>query len=263
MLKNLLRFIFLITIGYFFVTGMVFLFQKSLIYQSESLDKEYLFQFENQFKEVNIPGTGGELLNTLIFTPDSDLSQGILLYFHGNADNLQRWGEYSIDFTRLGYTVIMIDYSGYGKSTGIASEEMLYQNAEDTWQWVEKNYPDQKKIIYGRSLGAAVASNLATKHKAEQLILETPFYEILQHHLKPFFPYGLKCEYPNYQYIPKVDYPITIIQGTNDCVVSINSAKKLGSLLKPEDRFIVIDRGGHKNLREFQEYNTELGKLLK
>lgn len=249
-------------LSYILVTGIAYLFQKNFIYQTDTLEEDYPFHFENNFKEVNIPSAEGETLNGLIFEPDSGTSKGLILYFHGNADNMQRWGNYSVDFTRLGYTVLMIDYSGYGKSTGSPSEKILYQNAEDTWLWAQENLPSEKNIIYGRSLGAAVSSNLATKHTADLLILETPFYRMLQDHLKIFFPLGLRCEFPNYANIPQINYPIIILQGTNDWVVSYNSAEKLATLLKPTDRFEVIEGGDHKNLREFDKYHLILEEIL-
>ena len=262
MLKTIFRYLLAIILGYIMITGIVYLLQKQLIYQSVSLSKDYQYRFENEFREINIPATGGETINGLVFEPESGNSKGLILYFHGNAKNLKRWGKYSEDFTALGYTVLMIDYSGYGKSTGKSSEEALYQNAEDTWNWAKKNLPSESMVIYGRSLGSAVASNLATRHKADLLILETPFYQLLQDHLKVFFPYGLKCEFPNYKNIPLIDYPIVIIQGTDDWTVTFKSAEKLSLLLKPNDRFETIEGGGHNNLRGFEEYHTVLESVL-
>ena len=204
----------------------------------------------------------GDNLNGLIFKPGIHKPKGTILYFHGNADNLQRWGKYAVDFTSLGYTVVMFDFAGYGKSTGTPSEQILYSNSEDIWQWAKQNQLDTNLIIYGRSLGTALASQLASIHPPTQLILETPFYQFNQDRLKIFFPFGLKYQFPNYKYLPSVKIPITIIQGTNDWVVSLKSAEKLKPLLKPYDKFIVIENGSHKNLRDFDQYHKELAIIL-
>ena len=71
-----------------------------------------------------------------------------------------------------------------------------------------------------------------------------------------------KYQFANYKYIPSISCPITIIQGTNDWVVSYTSAQKLRPLLKASDKFITIEKGGHKNLREFDKYYEELAKIL-
>lgn len=258
--KYLLLILVLIT-GYLVLTVGLYLFQDRIIFQSKQLNENYTFSFEEPFNEIEIKTQDG-FLNTLIFNPATSNSKGTILYFHGNADNLQRWGKYAVDFTSLGYQVIMIDYSGFGKTEGEASEEVLYQNAEDVWLWAQHHLQVKNFIIYGRSLGTGVATHLAKNHKASLLILETPFYQLVQDRLKPFFPFGINYEFANYKNIPQIDYPITIIQGTNDWVVSLKSAKKLKALIKPTDRFFEIEGGGHKNLRDFDEYHEILKEIL-
>jgi len=233
-----------------------------MIFQADNLDDDYEFVFEQEFTEVTITPRIGKEINSLIFSLDNAKLKGTIIYFHGNADNMQRWGEYAQDFTSLGYAVLMIDYSGYGKTQGEPSEEKLYEDAEDTWIWAQHHLPSNDFIIYGRSLGAAVATNLATKHKPKQVILETPFYKLIQDHIKFFFPFGLKYQFANYKYLPDVACPVTIIQGTDDWVVSYKSAEMLKPFLKASDNFITIKDGGHKDLREFKEYHQELAKLL-
>lgn len=255
-------FIVLILGCYLLLTAGLYVFQEKIIFQRDKLSKDYTFSFDQPFYEVSIKSRNNEFINAIIFNPKIETPKATILYFHGNADNMQRWGNYAIDFTRLGYQVLMIDYTGFGKSTGTPSEEILYQNAEDTWKWAQHHLPSKNFIIYGRSLGTGVASYLATKHKASQLILETPFYQLKQDRLKLFFPFGLKHEFANYKNIPQIDFPITIIQGTNDWVVSLKSATKLKFFLKPTDNFFEIKKGGHKNLREFDEYHQILKEIL-
>lgn len=240
----------------------VYLLQEKIIFQSDGLDKNYIFSFEQPFTEISIKTIGEYDLSGILFSPTTKSSKGTILYFHGNANNMQRWGNYAVDFTKLGYHVLMIDYAGFGKSQGRPDEEVLYQNAEDTWQWAQHHLPSKNFIIYGRSLGTGVASYLASTHQASQLILETPFYALEQSQYKIFFPFGLKYDFPTYSYLTSINYPINIIQGTNDWVVPLSSAKKLKPLLKANDGFFVIKKGSHKNLREFDEYHRILEKIL-
>jgi uncharacterized protein len=260
--KRLTKFFFILISAYLLLILAVYSFQEKIIFQSDTLEEDYTFSFDQTFYEFKIIGANKKPINALIFNPEIMPSKGTVLYFHGNADNMQRWGNYAIDFTSLGYQVLMIDYTGFGKSRGVSNEDVLYQNAEDTWVWAQHHLPAKKFTIYGRSLGTGIASHLATNHQADQLILETPFYELAQEHIKVLFPFGLKYEFPTYKNLPKIDYPISIIQGTDDLVVHFSSAEKLKPLLKLGDHFYVIEGGGHKNLREFEEYHKILEEIL-
>lgn len=257
-----IKLVVLLITRYIILVSSLYIFQDAIIFQAKTLSQAYTFKFDTPFKELEIKSSTNLFINAIMFSPAGSQSKGTILYFHGNADNMQRWGRYAVDFTKLGYQVVMIDYSGFGKSEGIPTEEQLYQNAEDVWSWAQHHLREKNFIIYGRSLGTGVATHLAAKHTASQLILETPFYQLKQDHLKLIFPFGLKYEFPNYKNIPPIGYPITIIQGTNDWIVSVKSALKLKPLLKPTDNFFQIEGGGHKNLREFEEYHRILEEIL-
>lgn len=262
MINNYLKIFILVIVGYFLLILTLYLLQDKLIFQADKLPADYKFEFDQEFTEVTITRRIGQEINSLIFSLENAKRKGTVIYFHGNADNMQRWGEYAEDFTSLGYAVLMIDYSGYGKSRGTASEERLFQDAEDTWLWAQHHLPSKEFIIYGRSLGAAVASQLAVKYQPKQLILETPFYELIQTQIKFLFPFGLKYQFANYKYLPEVVCPVTIIQGTDDWVVSYKSAEMLKPFLKKDDSFITIKEGGHKDLREFESYHDALSSVL-
>jgi uncharacterized protein len=251
-----------IILGYLFLVSGIYIFQDKIIFQAEPLPENYEFKFDQQYSEITIRPRIGKELSAILFFTNKDIRKGTILYFHGNADNLQRWGNYAVDFTKLGYNVLMIDYSGYGKSGGTPSEKVLYEDAEDTWEWAKMHLKETNFLIYGRSLGTAAAAYLATQHTPTKLIIETPFYQLLQTRLKIFFPFGLNYEFANYKFLPQISCPITIFQGTKDEIVSYNSAIKLKPLLKSTDRFITIEGGKHKNLRDFEKYHIKLAEAL-
>lgn len=242
-----------------------YLLQDSIIFQPSYLPKEYTFKFEQPYNEYFINTNDGQSLNVLLFKTQQP-SKGLILYFHGNADDLQRWGKYSVDFTSLGYDVLMPDYRGYGKSTGKPSELDFYNDAEVVLEWCSKNLTYNRLIIYGRSLGSAVASNLASKVNPDLLILETPFddlHGVVYPPIKPllwFLP--LHSIFPNNVFLQQVSCRKVIFHGTDDWVVPFSSALRLKRLLSEHDQFVVIDRGGHKNLREFLQYHEALKTAL-
>lgn len=242
---------------YVIVYAGFYFFQDHLVFQSKALDKDYHFSFDQKFTEHFIPTDDGETLNALLFKT-SGPTKGLILYFHGNANNLQRWGTYAIDFTSLGYDILMVDYRGYGKSTGTPTEENLYRDAQTILQWTNANLEYQKLVIYGRSLGSAVASHLATTKEPDLLILETPFEEL--NDVLYFFSSHFK--FSNKKSLPQIACKKVIFQGTEDGVVPLSSAMKLKPFLNDQDRFVVIMGGSHNNLREFAKYHEALKDAL-
>lgn len=264
--KQIVKIISITLLVYFFLSVGFYAFQRQIVFQSEKLPNEYVYVFDQKFEEHFIQTNDGELLNVLLFKTDQN-SKGLILYFHGNADNLKRWGEYAVDFTKLGYDILMVDYRGYGKSTGIPNEEDLYSDALTIWNWSKANIESNKTIIYGRSLGAAVASNLAIKTNPDLLILETPF-DKLRGVVYPAFVSNLylfpsRYSFPNNKFLADVKSKKVIIHGTRDWVVPLISANRLKPLLSPDDTFVVIEGASHNNLREFELYHTTLKEVLR
>jgi alpha-beta hydrolase superfamily lysophospholipase len=250
----------------YIVVGLSFYFlQDKFIFQGTSLEPNFSYSFNEPFTEHSIPMSDGVVLNALHFK-SSTTSKGLILYFHGNADNLSRWGNYASDFTKLGYDVLMMDYRGYGKSGGVPTEQLLYQDAEELMQWASKNIEYDRLVIYGRSLGAAVASHLASEAKPFKLILETPFDEIGNVAHPVFYPIirlaPKRFVFSNKDHLKRVEVPVVIIHGTNDWIVPLSSAEELKPFLKAGDEFMVIEGAGHHNLNEYPEFHQALARHL-
>ncbi len=246
---------------------VVYAFQRQIIFQGDPLPLDHTFQFELEtpFEEHFLSTPDGISLNALYFSTLLP-RKGAILYFHGNADNLQRWGQYSADLTQRGYDVFMIDYRAYGKSGGETDEAAYYRDAQLAYDWLLKKFPPEQILLYGRSLGASIASQLATKVKARCLILETPFDNI-QHAMETsmpvlYLPWPLDYHFNNDQHIPLVPYPIYIFHGTKDLVVPYRSAAQLKPLLKFTDTFYTIEGGGHKDLGTFLSFQESLNQIL-
>lgn len=265
--KRLIGILYLTGIIYILLLLAFYIFSNQIIFQSKSLDNQYKFKFEKPFEEYYINTADSIFLHGILFkaTPPS---RGLIFYTHGNAGNLQRWGEYAIDFTKLGYDVFMYDYRGYGKSTGKSDSENLYTDGEIVFNWVVKKLKPTHVVLYGRSLGATVASDLSRYVNAETLILETPFAEfedVIYWPLKPVVNL-LGTDHPqsNMAALSKAATPdIYIFHGTQDWVVPLSSALKLKPLLPQPDNFMVIEGAGHKNIRSFESYHERLKEILK
>ncbi|MDL5048544.1 alpha/beta hydrolase [Oscillatoria amoena NRMC-F 0135] len=247
-------------------TLMIIVFQDALIFQSEKLNPSYAYTYDVPFREVSISTVDGESLNALLFSP-ADSSRGLILYFHGNSGSLKRWGNISAQLTAYNYHVLVFDYRGYGKSTGKPSEEGLYRDAQAVWRWSTTHVPHKKLILYGRSLGSAVASYLATQADPDLLILETPF-DNLRGAVNPVFRplvdiFPLRYSFPTIERLGQVACKKLIFHGTDDPVVSLNSAIRLKSVLQKADEFVILEGGSHDNLSEFALYNQKLEEVLR
>lgn len=237
-----------------------------MIFQGWYLPQTYQYQFQHDFEELFIPNPDGSVLNALHFKAENP--KGVILYFHGNAGHLQRWGELTTYLVDRDYDLFIMDYRGYGKSTGDITESILYEDAQRCYDRVAGQYKPQEIIIYGRSLGTGMASWLASENPASQLILETPFYSLadVARYRFPIFPVEklLRFDLPNYKHLADIDMPLTIFHGTDDFVVPFSSGKKLADSLNGKDlRFITIEGGGHSNLVTFKAYQDGLDEVLK
>ena len=257
MLKILLG----IILSYFILIVAAYFLQDSLIFQSKSLNTEYPFVFNQPFEEYFLTTPDSQRLNLLHFKTDI-LCKGVVVYFHGNADNLQRWGHFATDFTKLGYDVLMMDYRGYGKSTGEPNETRLYKDAALIWDWAKNKFNYPRWVIFGRSLGTGVATHLAQNVQPDILGLETPFETLNFTWAANLLPYKMKYEFSNKDRLAHIHSKTYIFHGTSDWVVPLNSALKLKPLLKQGDSLVIIENGGHKNLNTFDLYHQKLAELL-
>ena len=243
----------------------LYVFQERFIFQSVKLKQDYSFKFVKTFKEINLTTVDKAQLNGLYFKVKNP--QGVILYFHGNKDNLVRWGGIASNLTDYNYNVLVVDYRGYGKSTGKRSEAKLYQDAQLWYNYLKARFKEAAITIYGRSLGTTFATYVASKNNPQQLILEAPFNK-LSSPPKQWFrvaPYDLLLRYKFNSdiYIKSVRCPITIFHGTKDKVIPINIGRKLFKVApKNLTEFITVKNATHHNINNFNIYKEKINSLL-
>lgn len=247
-------------------------FQEKVVFLPVILPHDHTYDFENDFEEYLWDTPFDGKINVLHFKIKNP--KGVIAYFHGNADNLHRWGKIAVDFTKFGYDVLVMDYRGYGKSSGPRNEEYLYSDAQFFYDFAKENYGENKIIVYGRSLGGAFATKIAGENQPKMVILEATFYN-LQDIVNRWLPGKvtdkvspkMTYHFLSNQNILKIKVPLYHFHGTKDSVVPLKSGKKLFEVFEKEHpkipkKFIEIKGGTHEDLIKYDEFVEEMKKIL-
>ncbi len=249
------------------IVGISFYYlQDKILFHPEPLPADYKYSFPSTYKEVNIPYTNQSVINIIQFPSTESYCKGVVLYFHGNEKNIGRYAAYAPRFTKHGYEVWMIDYPGFGKSTGNFEEKILYDWALALYKFARTRFATDSILIYGKSFGTGIATELASIRDCKQLILETPYFDfhsVVSDWLN-IYPLNrlMRFKIPTWQYLQKVDAPVTIFHGTSDWIISYSNASRLKPYLKERDQFITIEGGSHNDLYTFPAVLEKLDSIL-
>ncbi len=229
---------------------------------------DFKYNFPDLFQEILLEPVPNIQLHALWFKSTTLPPRGVILYFHGNAGNLERWGEVGPRFTEMGIDIIIPDYRGFGKSTGkIISEKEMVEDGQFMLDYVKSQYGEIPLFLFGRSIGSGIACSLIQKIKCSGLILETPFtgMDKLFFTYYPFLPrlFWFRFTFSNLEKVKQCMLPILIFAGTKDWVVPYRNSKVFKSVLKPSDTFVTLKGGGHFHLFQFEEYQEEMAAWFK
>ncbi len=240
--------------------------QDYFFFRPVALDPRHRYDFGQPYREVNLTFDHFSNINIVQFsTPRTP--RGCVLYFHGNRKNIAWYAKHAPLFTQEGYEVWMIDYPGYGKSTGRLNEQVLHAYALQLYKLARKSFGADSILLYGKSMGTGIAARLAAHEPARQLILETPYYSFssIAAHFFPIYPIErmIHVKIPTYQFLSNVKIPVLILHGTDDGLIPYRNASRLKPLLKPTDRFVTIEGGSHNDLGEFEQFRKEVREALR
>lgn len=268
--RKLQKWIIVIALVYAICGITLYFLQETFLFHPKKLPANHVFRFTIPFKEINLPVNSEKNLSIVQFTVPDSLRKGIVLYFHGNRQNIERYAPFAINFTKNHYEVWMMDYPGFGKSTGKRTEDALYEDALQIYKMARARVSKDSIIIYGKSIGTGIAAQLTSVRDCKRLILETPYYSIdaLFRHYAFIYPVSVMTKYhlPTCQYFEKINVPISIFHGTRDEVIPYTNAERLmtvptetPSLAK---ELITIEKGKHNNLNDFPLFHQKLDSLL-
>lgn len=262
---NKVTIIFIVVIVYLIISFLVYIFQDYFLFKPELLSPEFKFEYDNlQFEEHLLDIKPGVSLSILRFHATNP--RGVVLYLKGNTRSIKGWGKFAIDFIRYRYDVIMVDYRGFGKSTGRRSQQGIKNDLQFVYDKIKEQVDEKYIVLYGRSLGSGFATKLASTNSPRMLILDAPYYSMSKAtgRYLPFLPMSwlLKFPIPNYKWIKYVKCPINIIHGTEDKLIPFKSSIKLAAINPEVTRLHPVIGGGHNNLHTFASYHEILGQIF-
>lgn len=261
-----LHFTIVLFIIYIIISVAIYYLQDYLLFKPEKLPEDFQFYYENQdIKEYNLETRDGAVINALLFKPKGE-SKGIVFYLKGNSKSIKGWGKFAVDFTRHNYNVLMVDYRGFGKSTGRRSQKAIKRDLQEVYNKIKEETSENRIIVYGRSLGSGFAAKLASMNSPKMLILDAPYYSLTKVTARyaPFMPLSILIKYPlpTYKWLKYVQCPIHIIHGTNDTLIPYKTSVKLSKVNPKLTKLHTVIDGGHKNLNNFESYHKMLDEII-
>lgn len=244
---------------------LVFYFlQDYFFFRPEILPQHFEYKYPFPFTEVNFEMEDGGAINGVHFKVPN--SKGVVFYLKGNSRSIKGWGKFARDFVGKGYDFFMFDYRGFGKSSGSRTETTLYNDAQTVYKWLSTQFPEDRIVIYGRSLGSGIAARIASWNKPQMLILDSPYFSFLYQirryafwmPLRRLLRYQMRTD----QFIRKITCPVFILHGNKDRLISYEQSVMLKKLSPERCVLLTIPNGRHNDLPEFAEYHEYLYDIL-
>ena len=277
MRRTMINTVVAIAVGYGAIVVLAFAFQDQLLFQPSSRLLATPDDAGMAYDTVRLETDDGETLHGW-WIPAADVSRETspgesvkqtLLFFHGNAGNISGRLESVQQFHRLGLNVLIVDYRGYGQSTGSPSEEGIYRDAETCWHYLthKREIPSEEIVVFGRSMGGGAATWLASRHPPGAVILESVFTnvpDIGAHHYS-FLPVRALAtnQFDNESRVGEIDVPKLHIHSRDDRVVPFKLGRQVYEAAAEPKQFLEI-QGGHNDgfLVSAEEYLRTIDAFL-
>ena len=260
LLVNILLFLALLNIS-------LFLVQPSMVFIPYGPVHQTPHQLNMKYEDVVLTTADDTTLHGWYIPHDR--AQFTLLFFHGNAGNISHRLDSLKIFHQLELNIFIIDYRGYGKSGGSPDETKMYEDAQTAWHYLNKVKGLKKEdlIIFGRSMGGAVASHLAQKIQSRALILESTFssYREMAHHTLPFLSHlvFLRFGFDTQAMIKKFHNPVLIMHSPDDEIVPYIQGEKIFRAAN-EPKYLIDLNGDHNSgfLQTQPTYEQQLKRFI-
>lgn len=236
--------------------------QERLLFQPQPLDAAVPLAAAPDVHErvVEVPGARLSVLELRLPDP-----AGVVFFLHGNAGNLQSWFVNAEFYRRANHDLVMLDYRGYGKSSGrIESEAQLHDDVQAVWAQVAPRYRGKRVVVYGRSLGTGLAAALSARIGPDLTVLASPYLSMqalaAQHY--PWVPAALlRYRLRTDDWIARIRGPVLLLHGQQDTLIPPAHSEALARL-HPQARVVLVAGAGHNDLQAHEPYLGALRAAL-
>lgn len=240
-------------VGYGGVLGLMYVFQRALMYFPDPTRTPPAAAGLPQAQEVTLTSGDGEKLVAWYVPPKG--TKPLIIYFHGNAGALDlRAGRFKW-VIEDGTGLLALSYRGYGGSTGKPTETGFINDGLAAYDFARARAPARNIVVWGESLGTGVAVAVAADRKVGGVILDAPFTSIADVGAAayPFAPvrWLIKDPFHSDERIARVTAPLLVLHGERDPIVPIAFGEKLFALAREPKRFVRFPQGGHVNLDDY------------
>jgi len=248
------------------ISLILYVVQDKIVVHSIKLSKNYKFDFPGNFEEMNLEADDGHLLNAVLFKVNE--ARGLVFYLHNHSGNLEHSGNLAFYLNSLQQDVLVIDYRGFGKTSGKFNELDTYKDIRIWYEHFKDKYSEKEITIYGRGIGATFAAYLAKLNHPKCLILESPLYD-LSYTAKKYYPLLPKLKYiSNYSFdtamhFSDVNCPVLILHGKKNKLVHYTNSQKLYELNKENTQLEIMPEGDHYNMMKQQKYLELMSKAFR
>lgn len=236
--------------------------QEKLLFRPAVLRPDFAFKLPPDAQEtwVDVPGARLNALHLKLPRPD-----GVVFYLHGNGGSLNSWFINPEFYRALNLDLFMVDYRGYGKSSGhVESEAQLLGDARAAWQHIAAGYEGKRRVFLGRSLGTGLATQLAAEFQPELTLLVSPYESMVQltaeHY--PFVPaavlrYPLRSDLA----MPRIRGPVLLVHGGHDTLIPPAHSERLRALA-PRASVLLVPEAEHGDIHQFEGYLSGVRQAL-
>lgn len=247
---TLVKWLLIVGAGYAGILVLMYVFQRQLMYFPDPARTPPAAAGLAQAQEVRLATVDGERLIAWHVPPRGD--RPVMLYFHGNGGALNLRVDRFKWLTADGDGLVALSYRGYGGSSGRPSEQGLINDALAAYDFAVSRYPARRIVLWGESLGSAVAVALAAQREVGGLILDAPFTSAADVGAAayPFAPvrWLIKDAFRSDRRIGKVKAPVLVLHGERDRVVPIRFGERLFALANEPKRMVRLPQGNHSDL---------------
>ncbi|MEM9934145.1 MAG: alpha/beta fold hydrolase [Bacteroidota bacterium] len=250
--------------AYLLLALFFFFFQHLFFFRPEILPSGFSYNYPFDFEEHTFQMEDGGIINSIFFKVPN--SRGVIYYLKGNSRSIKGWGKFAKDFLGNGYDFFMLDYRGFGKSTGKRKEHILYNDAQHLYKWLSEQYDESQIVVYGRSLGSGIAARVASWNRPAMLILDSPYYSFKYNINRYLFflplRWLLRYQIRTDQFLKSIKTEVHILHGDKDWLIPFSQSKKLVQINPDQILLHVIPGAGHNNLPDFADYHEKLYELM-